>query len=81
MNPYTIVEGAVPSTPVANEIAQFFHCGRCIKELPIDQSPQEYRRYDIGWTKQGFQVWCTRHNCNVIHVDFEGARHPAELRA
>lgn len=30
-----------------------------------------------GWTPIGFQVWCTRHNANVVHVDFEGVKHPA----
>ena len=26
---------------------------------------------EVGWTNQGFQVWCTRHNTNVIHIDFD----------
>ena len=35
------------------------------------ESPMSYSRFEVGWTKQGFQVWCTRHNTNVIHIDFD----------
>lgn len=63
--------------PCSNEIRQFFHCSLCIEELPAGESPQGYRRLDVGWTKLGLQVWCTRHDANVVHVDFEGAKHAA----
>ena len=36
------------------------------------ESHKSYSRFEVGWTKQGFQVWCTRHNTNVIHIDFDG---------
>lgn len=60
-----------------NEIKIFFHCQLCVKEKPHDVSPKEYARLEAGFTKLGFQVWCIRHNCNVLHVDFEGQQHPA----
>lgn len=60
-------------------ILQYLHCKLCIGELPRGQSPESYARYSVGFTKQGVQVWCNRHNCNVFHVDFEGNRHPADL--
>jgi hypothetical protein len=40
-------------------------------------NPAEHARLEAGWTALGFQVWCRRHDVNVIHVDFEGAQHPA----
>ena len=59
------------------EIAAYLHCGKCLDELPEGESPQDYARTQAGWTPQGIQVWCNRHNCNVMHMDFEGNKHPA----
>lgn len=57
-------------TPNTREIKAFMHCGSCIKEsLP--------QNIEAGWTALGFQVWCRNHNCNIVHVDFEGSQHPA----
>jgi len=64
---------------MANHIGEFFHCKECLKELPEGQSPQDYARLSMGWTQPGFQVWCNRHNINVIHVHFEGVKHPADI--
>lgn len=58
--------------PNTNEISSYMHCSECIKELPIDQSPRDYQRVQVGYTKLGIQVWCVRHNCNIVHIDFEG---------
>lgn len=60
-----------------NQIQMFFHCGQCLAERPPDQSPQQWASLEAGWTPLGFQIWCKRHDCNVLHVDFEGQRHPA----
>ncbi len=57
------------------EIFQFFHCAMCLEDKPDGIAPREWSLIECGWTKQGFQVWCRRHNCNVIHVDFEGVIH------
>lgn len=65
--------------PATLSIKTFFHCRKCIAELPPGRSPQNYRRYDIGFTDIGVQVWCTRHNCNVVHIHFEGQKHPANM--
>ena len=40
-------------------------------------SPQEYVRVQAGWTPLGLQVWCTRHDVNIVHIDFEGVKHAA----
>lgn len=58
--------------PNTNEITAYMHCAQCIKE-GLAQS------IEAGWTSLGFQVWCRTHDCNIVHVDFEGERHPANL--
>ena len=50
------------------EIGMFFHCTLCIEE---DVWPQEL---EVGWTEAGVQVWCKRHQRNVIHIDFLGQK-------
>ncbi len=70
------------------EIQMYLHCRRCVQELAErcertgePQSPRDYARLAVGWTPDGLQVWCNRHECNVLHVDFEGRKHPANLTA
>ena len=65
--------------PEMEHIEQFIHCSKCMKELPDNISPQEWARHEVGWTIWGFQVWCVRHNVNVLHVDFQGAKHPSSM--
>ena len=55
-----------------NHIGLYFHCQQCLDEKPDVVSPQEYCRLQVGWTKKGVQVWCVRHDCNVVHLDFMG---------
>lgn len=68
--------------PISNEnqIGTFLHCGLCIeqyeKEKP-DVSRRDYARVEVGFTPIGLQVWCLRHDVNIVHIDFEGKRHPA----
>ena len=62
-----------------NNILLYLHCGLCLDEKPEDISPMEYSQIQTGWTKEGLQVWCNRHNCNVVHIDFEGQKHPANI--
>jgi len=59
------------------EIVAFLHCGQCLAERPSDQSPRDWAQLEAGWTRQGLQLWCKRHECNILHVDFEGRKHPA----
>lgn len=60
----------MPGPSSANQIQMYMHCAKCLEE---NKPPH----IDAGWTRAGFQVWCLNHNINVIHVDFQGARHPA----
>jgi hypothetical protein len=69
----------------ANEITAYLHCRLCLDEMTLDEvtqtdepmSPQDYQRVQVGYTRRGLQVWCVRHEVNVLHIDFEGHRHPA----
>lgn len=61
------------------QIGLFIQCGECMKEVPDGLSPQEYAYVSVGWTELGLQVWCNRHNCNILNIDFEGQKHPADI--
>ena len=54
-----------------NEIVRFMGCGRCLDELPEGESLADYARLSTGFTEAGLQIWCYRHDCNVINLDFE----------
>ncbi len=60
-----------------NQIRSFIHCGECLKELPVGTSPREWGQLEVGFTPLGIQVWCKRHERNVMHMDLEGRKHPA----
>ena len=62
-------------------IIQYLHCSKCVTQKPLGVSMSEWGGYDIGWTKLGLQVWCKKHQCNIMHIDFEGQQHPANLTA
>ena len=64
-------------TPEDNNILRFFHCTLCLNEMPDGVSPRDWMDIEAGWTIEGMQVWCKRHDCNVIHINFEGQKHMA----
>lgn len=59
-------------------------CAKCADEHAAGQtdaaSLQAYIRVDVGFTERGVQVWCRRHEVNVVHIDFEDARPNADFR-
>jgi hypothetical protein len=59
---------------MSNDIVSFFHCSKCIEEIPNGMSPAEYSNLGVGWTKAGVQVVCNRHNLNVVNLDFMGQK-------
>ncbi len=71
------------------QIRAYMHCGLCVQEFMAlreknDPSVEgisagDYQRLEIGNTVYGFQVWCTRHNVNVIHTDFQGKKIRANM--
>lgn len=50
------------------EIIGFVHCGKCIQEKPKGVSPSAWAQLEVGYTKEGIQVWCRRHEINVVHL-------------
>jgi hypothetical protein len=65
--------------PVTNalSISVYLHCALCLESLPPGRSPRSWASLEAGWTVAGLQLWCKRHEVNVLHVDFEGKQHPA----
>jgi hypothetical protein len=63
--------------PNTNEIELYLHCQQCIDEKPKGISPMDWQKIQVGWTQLGLQVWCVRHDCNIMHIDFEGVKHRA----
>lgn len=57
-----------------NKIKLFFHCAKCLDELPPKTSPSEWARIAVGWTKKGFQIWCVRHDINIMNYDLKGQK-------
>jgi hypothetical protein len=55
-----------------NGINNFCTCKFCFEDKPRGVSTAEYSRLHVGFTTRGIQVWCARHEVNVIHLDFEG---------
>jgi hypothetical protein len=70
--------------PNENHLRLFLHCRLCLQEVAAlakkkgSASPRDYARLSVGWTQLGLQVWCNRHDANVLHVDFEGFQHPGD---
>ena len=62
-----------------NKILQYVHCKMCLTSKPLGVSMSEWGGYEVGWTKLGLQVWCKKHNTNIIHIDFENQQHPANI--
>ena len=60
--------------PEKKHIEQFMHCGMCLRESGDDPYQQQL---EVGWTIHGIQVWCRRHDANIMHISFEGSRHPS----
>lgn len=51
--------------PITDLIHTYMHCGLCLDQ----KQPQ---KIEAGFTRLGLQVWCARHQVNVIHFHFEG---------
>ena len=61
-----------------NEITAYIHCGLCLTEwneseaLNSTVSPGDYARTQTGTTANGaVQVWCNRHEKNVVIMSGE----------
>jgi hypothetical protein len=59
-------------------INHFYNCAKCIAEKPAHLSMEEFARFSFGPTDLGFQLWCVRHDVNVLHIDLQGNRVAAD---
>ncbi len=57
-----------------NSIKQFFHCRKCTEECPPGQSMKHWSRIECGWTEKGWQIWCVRHDSNILSLDLKGQK-------
>ena len=57
-----------------NMIEAYLHCRICIQE-------GKKSHIACGWTVKGLQVWCEIHDVNIINIDFEDEKHPANTTA
>jgi hypothetical protein len=57
---------------VKEEGISYLHCEKCLQEKPANKSPREWARLSVATTKQGFQVWCVRHDLNVDNIKVYG---------
>ena len=55
---------------IEDQIIGFWNCEKCLAEIPPDRSAQDFAKLNVGFTKIGIQVWCVRHDCNVMYIDF-----------
>lgn len=53
------------------DIVSYFHCRECIAELPQGIAPREWGQLEIGFTPKGLQVWCRRHDQEIVHFTTE----------
>ena len=50
------------------EIELYLHCSECLKDLPETIAPRTWQDVEAGLTKDGVQIWCKRHNCNIALI-------------
>ena len=55
-------------------IDNYFHCKSCLEQIPDDVSPRDWARINVGFTQLGLQVWCARHDKEIVHIDFLGQK-------
>lgn len=64
----------------AEQIVAYFHCEECALEWKNDKnistrmSPREYAQISVGWTVKGLQIFCFRHELNILNLDFMGKK-------
>ena len=66
--------------PDISDIIAYFHCKTCLEEIPEGVSPAEWSDQQAGWTMYGLQVWCNRHNKNIIGLEFNEVANQITLR-
>ena len=62
-----------------DQIKLYQRCQSCQADLDTwtvdpngDTSPREYGRVEIGYTDDGIQAWCIRHEISIVHIQLKG---------
>ena len=42
-----------------------------VSAFGVRPSPRDYAQLEVGYTETGLQVWCKRHEINVLNLDFD----------
>ena len=58
-----------------SEIVSYFHCKQCLSKY-LETFGNYEQKIEAGFTKYGVQAWCKNCNQNIIHIDFQGQKHP-----
>lgn len=57
-----------------NHIKEPLVCAACMDEFAkgLSDAPslRDYARIDAGFTDEGLQIWCQRHDANICVIDF-----------
>lgn len=65
-------DGMDVSPHVPNQIVSFWHCKQCLIEKPSNTSARDWARLEVGTTANGsLQIYCVRHDINVLYVSSE----------
>ena len=68
-----------------NQIKEPIICAACMDEfskgLSDAASLRDFMRMDIGFTTRGLQVWCQRHDRNIVEINFDGQMPEADFRS
>lgn len=66
------------SETAPDEGASYLHCAKCLDEWQESfrgvVSPRDYARQQVALTREGVQVWCTRHDANITHMRYRAER-------
>ena len=76
-------EPTLPVEALALSVTGYIACSKCADEIANAEPPvslQDYAQMDVGFTDWGLQVWCRRHQANIVHIDFQGQKLPADFR-
>lgn len=73
---FAVIDTDAPSLDLS--IVAYIHCSLCLEESQAIGLPVS--KLAVGFTPVGLQVWCERHNANIVHIDFQGSQHPANIQ-
>lgn len=63
----------------SNSITDYLSCTRCQNLKPKEMTFKEWFSIEFGTTPWGIQIWCTRCDVNIFHMDLEGTNHPINI--